>query len=313
MKKILLTTAACVIASPAFAQTYSIGSNPQGSSAYSTAVAVAKAANTKGGMRARVVPQGGPVVTLPLVNTGKLNFSIAASIVAAFANGGKAMFRGKAQKDIRIVAVLRTLRLGFYTRKDSKIKSLADLKGMRIPTGFKKQRIVGVVMRSNMAIAGLTMKDVKGVPVPNGVRAVEDLIAGKVDAVHYSMTAGKTRQAHASIGIRYISLPKTAAALAAMNKIAPGTVIETVNPGPQYPGVTGPTNIMAMPFLLTASSKVSDADVYKMTKALHEGKKVMVAAFKGMRGFNPNKMYVDLGMPYHPGALKFYKEKGQVK
>jgi uncharacterized protein len=313
MKLIILTTAACVIAAPAFAQTYSIGSNPQGSSAYSTAAAVAKAANAKGGMRARVVPQGGPVVTLPLVNTGKLNFSIAVSVVAAFAHDGKAMFRGKPQKDVRIVAVLRTLRLGFFTRKDSSIKTIADLKGKKVPTGFKKQRIVGVFLRSNLAIAGLTMKDVTGVPVPNGTRSVEDLIAGKVDVVHYSMTAGKTRQAHASVGIRYISLPKTAAALAAMRKTAPGTIIETVNPGPQYPGITGPTNIMAAPFLLMASSKVSDADAYKIAKAMHGGKKVMVAAFKGMRGFNPDKMYVDLGLPYHPGALKFYKEKGQVK
>lgn len=141
MKLLALAAAGAVIAAPAFAQTYSIGTNPQGSSAYATGAAVAKVAKDVLGLRARVVPQGGPVVTLPLVDKGRLNFSIAVSVVAAFANQGKAMFKGKPQKNVRVVAVLRTLRLGIFAPKDSKIASVADLKGMRLSSGFAKQKI----------------------------------------------------------------------------------------------------------------------------------------------------------------------------
>ncbi len=308
-----LTLAAFSATGPAFAQTYSIGTNPQGSSAYATGAAVAKVAKDVLGLRARVVPQGGPVVTLPLVDKGRLNFSIAVSVVAAFANQGKAMFKGKPQPNVRVVAVLRTLRLGIFAPKDSKIDSVADLKGVRLSSGFAKQRIQGLFWRALLNMADLTFKDVKGVPAPNGVRGVDDYMGGKVDAGMFSITSGKMRQAYASRGFKYVSLPDDPAAVKKMQAIAPGSVVEKIGPSPAYAGVTGPTNIMAAPFIVTANAKVSDDIVYKLVKAMAANKKMMVAAFKGMSGFNPKKMYVDIGVPYHPGAMKYYRETGQAK
>lgn len=308
-----LALAAFSATGPAAAQTYSIGTNPQGSSAYATGAAVAKVAKDVLGLRARVVPQGGPVVTLPLVDKGRLNFSIAVSVVTAFANRGKAMFKGKPQPNVRVVAVLRTLRLGIFAPKDSKIASVADLKGVRLSSGFAKQRIQGLFWRALLNMADLTFKDVKGVPAPNGVRGVDDYMGGKVDAGMFSITSGKMRQAYASRGFKYVSLPDDPASVKKMQAIAPGSVVEKIGPSPAYAGVTGPTNIMAAPFIITANAKVSDDIVYKLVKAMAANKKMMVAAFKGMAGFNPKKMHVDIGVPYHPGAMKYYRETGQAK
>jgi len=304
---------ATCIAPAAFAQTYSIGSNPQGSSAYSTGAAVARVAKDKLGLRARVVPQGGPVVTLPLVDQGRLNSSIAVSVVAAFAYQGKAMFKGRPQKNIRIVAVLRTLRLGVFVAKDSKFKTMADLRGARISSGFAKQRSQNSFWRALLAMPNLTYKDVTGVPTPSGVRGVDDFMAGNADVAMFSITSGKVRQAFASRDARYISLPNDPASIKRMQAIAPGTIVETVSPSPAFGGVTGPTNIMAAPFTVTAGAKVPEEIVYKLTKAMAESKALMVSVFKGMSGFNPKKMYVDIGVPYHPGALKYFKETGQIK
>ncbi|MCY4192119.1 MAG: hypothetical protein OXD42_12510, partial [Rhodospirillaceae bacterium] len=88
---------------------------------------------------------------------------------------------------------------------------------------------------------------------------------------------------------------------------------EKISPSPAFAGVTGPTNIMAAPFIITANAKVSDGLVYDLVKAMAANKKMMVAAFKGMSGFNPDKMYVDIGVPYHPGAMRYYRETGQAK
>ncbi len=313
MKSLFLAAAATMIALPTLAQTYSIGTNPQGSSAYATGAAVAKVAKDVLNLRARVVPQGGPVVTLPLVNKGRLDFSIAVSVVTAFAHRGAAMFKGKPQKDVRVVAVLRTLRLGIFVAKDSGINSVADLKGVRLSSGFAKQRIQGLFWRALLNMADLTFKDVKGVPAPNGVRGVDDFMGGKVDAGMFSITSGKMRQALASRGFRYISLPDDPAAVKKLRAVAPGSVVEKISPSPAFAGVTGPTNIMAAPFIITANAKVSDDLVYKLVKAMAANKKMMVAAFKGMSGFNPDKMHVDIGVPYHPGAMKYYRETGQAK
>ncbi len=307
------TLAAFSATGPAFAQTYSIGTNPQGSSAYATGAAVAKVAKDVLGLRARVVPQGGPVVTLPLVDKGRLNFSIAVSVVAAFAHKGQAQFKGKPQKNVRVVARLRTLRLGIFAPKDSKIASVADLKGVRLSSGFPKQPIQRVLWRAMLNMADLTFKNVKGVPAPNGVRGVDDYMGGKVDAAMFSITSGKMRQAYASRGFKYVSLPDDPASVKKMQAIAPGTVVEKIGPSPAYAGVTGPTNIAAAPFIVTANAKVPDDVVYKLVKAMAANKKTMVAAFKGMAGFDPKTMYTDIGVPYHPGAMKYYRETGQAK
>ena len=242
MKKrvVISVCVAALVPSLAMAQTYSIGSNPQGSLAYSTAAGIAKVASEDAGIKARVVPQGGPVVTLPRVEKGQLDFSIAVSLVAAFGKEGRAMFKGKKQKNVRIVAALFPLRLGFFVRKDSGITEISQLKGKRLGSKFTKQKVIGITGAAKLATAGLTYKDVKGVPVPNGVRQVDDFMAGKIDAVTFSLASAKTRQANASVGgIRVLSLPNTPKSLAAMQKVAPGSLIQTIQPGAAIPGGRG--------------------------------------------------------------------------
>ena len=299
-----------LLATAATAQTYSIGSNPQGSLAYATAAGIAKVANENAGLKARVVPQGGPVVTIPLVNKGELDFSITLSVALGFAKQGRAMFKGRPQDDIFIAAALFPLRLSFYVRKDSDIRSIADLKGKRLGIKFTKQKIVQITGGAQLATAGLTYKDIVGVPVPNGVRQVEDFMAGKIDAATWSLTSGKTRQAHAAVGIRVLSLPNTPSSLAAAQKVAPGTIIETIQPGPRFPGVEGSTNILSGPFLITAGSKTPNEVVYKLVKAIFENKKKLVASHASFKGLAPSRMNLDIGIPYHAGAIKFFKDKG---
>ena len=292
------------------AQTYSIGSNPQGSLAYATAAGIAKVANENAGLKARVVPQGGPVITIPLVDKGELDFSITLSVALGFAKQGRAMFRNRPQDNIYIAAALFPLRVCFFVRRDSDIRTIADLKGRRLGTRYTKQKIVQITGAAQLATAGLTYKDVAGVPVPNGVRQVDDFVAGRIDAATWSLTSGKTRQAHAAVGIRVLSLPDTPSSLAALQKVAPGTIIETIRPGPRFPGVEGPTNIHAGPFLITAGSKTPNAVVYKLVQAIFENKKKLVASHASFEGLNPSKMNLDIGIPYHPGSIRFFKDKG---
>lgn len=293
------------------AQTYSIGTNPQGSLAYSSGAAVAKVVIEATGLKMRVAPQGGPVVTIPLVNDGELAFSIANAGAAAFAQEGINNFKGRPQKNLRMVASLIPLYSGFFTRKDSGIKTVAEIRGKRIPTGFLKQRIVFYTVASGLAASGLSFKDVKGIPVPSTVRAVQDFIAGKTDVCWSSITSAAVKQANASVdGIRVLSLPNTPEALKAMKSYVPAATIKTVHPGPNFPGVEKPTNVLMLPFLLMASTKTPDAIVYKVVKSLYGSKKKLIAALRAFRGFNPKEMNIDLGLKVHPGALKFYKEAG---
>lgn len=68
---------------------------------------------------------------------------------------------------------------------------------------------------------------------------------------------------------------------------------------------------IAFPQVIFTHANASDDAVYAMVKAMFEGKESMVATFPPMAAFNPAKMKGGAGStPYHPGALKFFAEKG---
>ena len=134
---------------------------------------------------------------------------------------------------------------------------------------------------------------------------------GKNDAAYFSLTSGITRQAHAAVGgIRVLSMDNTPEALAALRSIVPAGSIATLQPAKLYPGVMGPTHVFKASFVVNASTKTPDDVVYKVVKALHANKKKLIGSHGMFKQFDPAKMHVDLGVPYHPGAVRYYKEQG---
>lgn len=298
-------------AAAASAQTISIGTNPQGSLAYATGAGIARVAIEEAGVKMRVVPQGGPVVTLPLLNKGRLDFTISVSVVTAFARQGAVMFKGKKQENVRMAASLFPLVVGWYVREDSPIRTIADLKGKRLPSKYTKQRIAGLFGNALLATAGITEKDTRPFPVPNGVRGVEAFMAGKVDAATFSLSSGKTRQAHAAVGgIRVLSAELNPETQKTLQGVAPGAYIGTIRPSPRFPGVEGPTNTLVAPFILNAGANTPDELVYKVVKAIYGNKEKLVASHKAFGGFDPREINRDIGLPYHDGARKFFTEAG---
>lgn len=250
-------------------------------------------------------------MTLPLLNKGRLDFTISVSVVTAFARQGAVMFKGKKQENVRMAASLFPLVVGWYVRADSPIRTIADLKGKRLPSKYTKQRIAGLFGNALLATAGITEKDVKPFPVPNGVRGVEAFMAGKVDAANFSLSSGKTRQAHAAVGgLRILSAELNAETQKILQGIAPGAYIGTIQPSPRFPGVDGPTNTLVAPFILNAGADTPDELVYKVVKAIYGNKEKLVASHKAFGGFDPKGINRDIGLPYHNGARKFFMEAG---
>jgi TRAP-type uncharacterized transport system substrate-binding protein len=95
-----------------------------------------------------------------------------------------------------------------------------------------------------------------------------------------------------------------------MRKITPGTLITTIEPAPNLPGILGPTHVLTAPFIVNAGTRTPADVVYKLVKALYHNKPLLVKSHKAFNNFFPDKMHPDLGIPYHEGALRFYKEKG---
>ncbi len=298
----------------ASAQTVAIGSNPQGSAAYATASAIAKVVSDNSEMRMRVVPQGGPVVTIPMVAAGEMEFSVANSLPVFFAQNGGAMFGDAKHPEAKMVASLYNLNVGFFVRDDSDIRTLEDLRGKRASTEFTQQRVLHTMQDAILATAGLTVDDLEGVPVPSGARGVDDFVAGRVDAGLFSVGSGAILQADASVGgIRFLPVPLTDEAQAALVAKAPGSFIEELAPAEGRAGIDEPMGVFAGPFLILAGDNTPEDMVYEVTRLIHENAEALKAAAPQFATFDPSKMAPDLKIELHPGAIRFYTEIGLMQ
>lgn len=311
---IIAALALSIVAPGASAQTVAIGSNPQGSAAYATAAAIAALVSRNSDYNMRVIPQGGPDVTIPLVNTGELEFSVSNSIPVYFAQRGAAMFKDRPQESVRMVAALYNLNVAFFVRSDSDIQSLEDLRGRRVTTEFTGQRVLHTMQSAILATVGMTVADLDGVPVPSGVRGVEEFISGGVDAGIFSVGSGQMQQADASVGgVRWLPVPTTDEAQAALVALAPGSYIEEIQPSESRVGITAPTGVFAGPFLLVAGEGTPDDLVYEVTRLIHENAEALSAADAQFLTFDPANMARDLDIEMHAGAIRYYTEIGLMK
>ena len=224
---------ACVLvgalAVPASAQqTYSFGTNPQGSLAYGSGSAIAKLMNEKGNMLARVRAGGGSSTIIPQMNRGKIDFGFNNALEARYAYIGKGPFEGKPNKNLRLVAKVYPLWIGFAVPDDSGIKTLADAKGKYIPCKFTAQIILAEVQDAMLATLGLTPADFQCVPVANYIKGQHLLPQGKVDLAMAAPTSGATKQDNAQLrnhgGLRFISIGHSDESAAAMKKIFPAAI-----------------------------------------------------------------------------------------
>jgi len=195
-------------------------------------------------------------------------------------------------------------------RKDSPIKSLAELKGKRLPYGYSAQVTLERIVDAIIATGGLTRKDIVPVLVPNVVRGADDFIEGKIDGGFFALGAAKVSEVDKSVGgIRYLPLPDDAKSVAAMKNIMPYAYIKLVNPSPAFAGLDGPTKLMAYDYLVAVGSHVKDDTVYRIAKAMYENQPKLAESLRAFNIWDPATINKEMPAPFHPGSQRFFKEK----
>lgn len=298
---------------PAFAQdgrVYAIATTPQGSQFYSIAAAITKLASDKLNIQARVQPMAGPQAFIPLLDRGEVDFALIAADDAETSYRGTETYEGKPNTQLRLIAVMFPLPVAIAVVADSPARRIADLKGLRLPTGYAIQAIVRKAQNAILATGGLTMDDVRGVPVVNVFQATEMLSQGRLDAAATSPTLAQTQQAHAALqsrgGIRFLSIETAPAAIAAMQKIITSRP-QVLLPGRNFVGIFEPTTVLTYSAFLAAHLSVATELVHDIARLLHENHDALRATVPALAGFDPKRMNEPLVVPYHPGAERFYR------
>jgi TRAP transporter TAXI family solute receptor len=284
----------------AAAQTYGFATLQPGTLNHTTASAVAKVLKEKAGLNVLVQPTAGDQVIVPMVASGEVDLGIsnAMEVHDGFAKGAK---------DLRIIGAAHALRVGFFVRKDSGIRTVADLKGKRVPYGFSAMRALEPTVRAILVTAGLTEKDIRPVLVPNVIRSADDFASGAADAFYFAFGAPKVREVDATAGgIRMTEIDEKG--MPAARKIERWGYLTEVRPGPVFVGVEKPMKVYSFDNLFFTSAKTKDEFVYKFLDTLVKNQSDLIAVQPVLREFSPAFAYKQYEVAYHPGALKYFSE-----
>src|SRR3990172_2293764 len=145
----IAVVALAALGTGAAAQQVAIGTSNPGSIYHSSGTVIAKLLNEKANVKATIQPFASPNVFIPSVNAGEMQLGLA-NIA-----------------ELRAVGVMYPLRSAIFVRKDSPIKSLAELKGKSAVDGFSSQKIILPLLDAMYATVGMTRGDMRAVQVPN--------------------------------------------------------------------------------------------------------------------------------------------------
>jgi TRAP transporter TAXI family solute receptor len=299
------------LAAQATAQTVSIITTPAGSINNSAGAAIAKVITEKARLRMIVQAQASTGFDELAAGTGDFNISNASDVT--FVATGTGEYEGQGGKpNLRVVASMMPYRLALFVRADSDIKTIADLKGKRVGSGFNAQKTIGRAIEAYLVNAGLSTRDVVGVPTPNVVSQANDFKAGKVDVLFFALGGAAVKEAAATVGgLRVLPADDSPEAIKRVQAVVPGNYPLLVTPAPGLDGVGQPTKILGIDMVISSNDKLADDVVYRVVKALYENKADLAATFPPFALFAPEQMAKPVkDVATHPGAAKFYREIG---
>ncbi|HKQ67495.1 MAG TPA: TAXI family TRAP transporter solute-binding subunit [Methylomirabilota bacterium] len=302
----------------ALPKSVTIGTNPAGTVYFALASGIAKVVSGGAGYLMVVQPHAGTSTMLPLINTGEMEFGIQNGVDLWLAYRGPAQQIGGRNPfahtpNVRLVMRGAPLMVGLLVRKDSPIKTVHDVKGKRFTGEYRAHLAVWYNMFGHLSSAGLTWNDVKVVPVNTVNDGVDALLQNRADVTQHALNSAKVKEADAAVGVRHISDDCSPAGEARMKKAVPGYYPRIVKPG-AITGVVEDTCVVAYDTYFFAGKTVPDQVVELALKAVWEGGAELVPIHPMFKEWTQDRAVdPEASIPYHPGAIRFYKERGAWK
>lgn len=309
----IIATAAAfsLLAGGVYAQAVGIGTTKGGATAQVTA-GISKIVSQYGGLQMRPQPMGGTQQYIPIVNAGELEFGVANMMQTHMAFNGTGLSEGQKNSNLRLVANMMVFRTGVMVRKDSGINTSADLKGKRMPHGFDSSPLFHHLLAANLANGGLSWDSVQKVPIVALAAGFNAFKEGRIDGMIAAVGSAPVTELNASIpgGLRFVDMANVPDAVARTLVSAPRTFVTEVKPRPNLVGIEKPTKVLAFDYMLWAHKGVPADVVYKVTKAMYDHEKDLKTLSPLWTSHFSKNMAKDQGLPYHPGAVKLFREAG---
>ncbi|HSN19609.1 MAG TPA: TAXI family TRAP transporter solute-binding subunit [Usitatibacter sp.] len=254
---------------------------------------------------------GAGIANVRGIDEGKAQIGFGNSSTSADGVAGRPPYPRKTSKVCQ-VANLYPQYFQVVSLQDSKIHSYKDLKGKTLvtqPKGNTAEALTAAILKLN----GLSYQSLAKA---NFQASYTDAVSLMKDGHADVMTLGTTAPASAVMDLasaREISIvPVDEHTMAGLRKENPGYQELTIKAG-TYPGQKQDVKVIGYSTHIMASCDLPEDVVYKMTKVMAEHVADMAAVVKPISGLTPKAMAADIGVPFHKGALKYYKEVGAIQ
>jgi TRAP transporter TAXI family solute receptor len=261
------------------------------------------------GIRTSVQSTKASVENLNLLQAGKgeIAFTLGDSLIAAWKGDAEAGFKAPLDK-LRGIAGIYPNYVQIVASKESGITTLADLKGKRLSVGAPKSG-TELNARAILAAAGLSYADLGKVEYLPFAESVDLVKNRQLDATLQSAGLGvaSIRDLSTSVPIRMVAVPPEIVAKIG-DPFRPGVI-----PAGTYTGQDQDVPTATIPNFLVTHSGVSDELAYAMTKELFANLDQLAAAHAEGKKITLERALDGMPVPLHPGAERFYREKGLVR
>ena len=261
------------------------------------------------GLRCSVESTGGSVFNVNAIKAGELDFGLAQSDVQFNAAKGEGQFKGNADPDLRAIFSVHPEPFTVLARPDVGVKQFADFKGKRFNIGNPGSGTL-LSMEELLKQLGWTKADFALAAELKADEQGTALCDNKIDGFFYGVghPSAAIQDPTIACGAKLISL--TGPAVDALVKGHPYYAKATI-PGGMYANNPNPTETYGVLATVVTSAKVSDDTVYALVKAVFDNFDEFKKLHPAFAILDPKAMIANgLSAPLHPGAVKFYKEKG---
>ncbi|MBK8182326.1 MAG: TAXI family TRAP transporter solute-binding subunit [Candidatus Competibacteraceae bacterium] len=236
---------------------------------------------------------------------GELAFALGDSVSDAWNGVEDAGFKAPLKK-LRAIAGTYSNYIQIVASADAGIKTLADLKGKRVSVGAPKSG-TELNARAIFKAAGLTYQDLGKVEFLPYAESMELIKNRQLDATLQSSGLGMAaiRDLAATTKIALIAIPEEV-----VKKIGAAAYQPSVIPANTYDGQTEAVPTAAITNILVTHSDVPDDLAYQMTQLMFDNLARLGNSHTAAKDIQLNKAPLHLPVPIHPGAERFYKEKG---
>ncbi|MCB1510423.1 MAG: TAXI family TRAP transporter solute-binding subunit [Hyphomicrobiaceae bacterium] len=286
-----------------------------GGAGYSQVVAIGSIVKNKYGANIRILPGKNDVARLSPLRDNRASFSATGSD-SIYAQEGVFVFGTKqwGPQPIRILSlnVADGCAVAFTTSADAGLKTVKDLKGKPVAVVTSSPALVKAT-EAMLAHAGMTLKDVKVVPVSSIPNGIDALINGNALTIQNASFSSHNKRLEASPrGVTYLPIPHAdEAGWKRLNKIVPWYFKHRCMAGPGVPK-GGYEGVGTGYPILVAMNRVKADLAYNTTKLMFVHYNDYKSSAPGANGWALERQQLETYfMPFHDGAIKYYKEVGK--